>query len=124
LRRHSDEQGLYRDAAFPWCATALYRASHEPPRGAAPAESVGWNRVYKLQVRGLHSPSLECSGGVRQGCLQNRWLVSALNLLAGRPDLVARLLVGTELVHKGICTVKLFKQGAWVYVHIDDVLPC
>ena len=34
------------------------------------------------------------------------------------------LIVSDSLRGKGIYTVKFFKNGKWVYVHVDDRVPC
>lgn len=45
-------------------------------------------------------------------------------MLAARPPLVRNLIVSDKNRDKGIYTIKYSKNGIWVYVHIDDYLPC
>lgn len=58
------------------------------------------------------------------GELGNCWFVAALALIAERKDLLVKILVTKEINSVGVYVVRLFKDGIWKEVIIDDLLPC
>ena len=61
---------------------------------------------------------------IMQGQLGNRWFLNALTPLLNRVDVLARCFVSKRYAAKGLYTLKLFKEGRWRYVHVDDTIPC
>ena len=65
-----------------------------------------------------------CPHDIQQGALGNCWFLSALAVLAERPELLKALYLNTSFNPSGAYLIKLCKDGLWKYIIIDDFLPC
>ena len=122
------EDGLFVDLAFPVDGSSLYKDALRPPLGYLPADVVEWSRVNQLEVRGMNAPvtfgSGEFVGQVKQGALNDCYLLSALATISTKQDLCRALIVSDDQRGRGMYTVKFYKAGKWYYVHVDDRIPC
>ncbi|XP_053616241.1 calpain-D isoform X2 [Plodia interpunctella] len=111
----------YIDESFPACPRSLYYSGDEA--GAA----ARWLRPHQIHVDADHRlpwvvfreprPS-----DISQGVLGNCWLLSALAVLAERSALVRGAVVrGDPAV--GAYQLRLCKDGRWLTVTVDDLLP-
>lgn len=61
---------------------------------------------------------------IKPGALGDRWFLGVLSALAPCPDIVERLLLGTQGFKEGIFQVTCWKNGRSTTVIIDDWVPC
>lgn len=120
--------GSWKDPHF--CGgAALYRDWTNPPKGFPVADQVRWERISSSagRIKGMTKPTLFCagisSGDVIQGMLGNCWFISALSVVATRPKLLRKIFVSSALANRGIYTLKFYKDGRWIFVHVDDLVP-
>ena len=59
-----------------------------------------------------------------QGLLGDCWLLSAIAVVAQRPDRLQRIFAPMEGAPDGCVRVQLFVAGAWQTITTDDRLPC
>ena len=119
--------------------SALYCDWTRPPFGSLPADSVQWGRICDLGVRDMIQPvfaavasaSQPAFGGgehtrrrqLLQGALPNTWVVNAMAAIATKEELLESVFVSRKNWLRGIFTLRFFKSGQYVYVHVDDRIP-
>ena len=62
--------------------------------------------------------------GMVQGYLANSCLVSTANALIDWPRLLQNVFVGTGQEAQGRYCCKLYKNGDWKHIVVDDQVPC
>ena len=89
--------------------------------GSSISRSYVWRRLpnYVVVTDFGFSPNDLLQGGVGD-C----WFLSALAVVAQRHDLIARLFVDTAPARSGCYLLRLFLDGQWRHVVVDDQLPC
>lgn len=134
------------DDSFPPTNQSLYYSERTDPN-SSPFDSLQrlkrtsvnqWLRAEQIKCdsNGLtvHSSSGGGSGwavfrkpmysDISQGILGNCWLLSALAVLAERPELIKKIMITKEICKQGAYQIRLCKDGKWCTVLIDDLLPC
>ena len=123
------------DDAFPPAPSSLYYDPERPPKssgnGCAASGTVQWLRMDQIRCE-PNAQSLKWAvfrrqprfSDISQGILGNCWLLSALAVLAERPQLLRQVLITRELCRAGAYQVRLCKDGKWHTVLVDDLLPC
>ncbi|KAI3379643.1 hypothetical protein SNEBB_009964 [Seison nebaliae] len=94
--------------------------------------SLVWLRPHELSLESLtliyHSWKVFrddlVPSDVEQGILGNCWFLSALAVLAERPDLIRNIMLTSEYNSLGAYQVRLCLDGIWKRIMIDDLLPC
>jgi len=102
------------------------------------AELMHWYRFGRHNGHVLVGPNGFSAKDLCQGRVGDCWFLSALAVVAERPDLIARLFVdcnnGNDIQGTGSCSgdcsasglirVRLFLDGYWKTVIVDNFLPC
>jgi len=91
------------------------------------AERFHWYRFGSHTGHTIVGPTGFSANDLCQGRVGDCWFLSALAVVAERPDLILRLFgygSFTELNDYGICQVNLFLDGYWKTVLVDNFLPC
>ncbi|CAG7733320.1 unnamed protein product, partial [Allacma fusca] len=58
------------------------------------------------------------------GALGDCWFVSSIATVASKPQLVRKLILTQVVDPAGVYILRLFKDGVWKTVIIDDLIPC
>ncbi|VDM98268.1 unnamed protein product [Thelazia callipaeda] len=61
---------------------------------------------------------------IEQGCLGNCWFLSALAVIAERPDILDQIVLTKNYNPWGIYLIRLCINGHWQVVLVDDFFPC
>uniref|UniRef100_A0A7S1XT22 Calmodulin n=1 Tax=Phaeomonas parva TaxID=124430 RepID=A0A7S1XT22_9STRA len=119
------EGSVFSDRAFPAEASSVYASADAPPAGMMPARHVRWLRPEKVLGPGAKLfNELGFFGVLEQGALGDAWFLSALALVAHKPELIRKLFCHTGQEDSGRYCLQFFKGGNWAPVVLDDKLPC
>ncbi|XP_074649686.1 calpain-15-like [Tubulanus polymorphus] len=117
------------DDSFPPAPTSLYFSSNKDTRTTRP--SIKWLRPSNILVHDNSERNLDWKvfrvprpSDINQGTLGNCWFLSALAVLAERPELVENIMVTKEISEEGVYQVRLCRDGQWTTEIVDDLLPC
>ena len=117
------------DAGFPPAPRSLgdldaNRSQHRPSR----VRALRWARAQELGGGAACDWSVFAEGGPRpgdvsQGMLGDCWFLSALAVLAERPEALRRVIFTRDVCKEGAYGVKLCKDGLWQAIVLDDYFP-
>lgn len=87
------------------------------------SKEIRWQRPDEMvfdEYSIFRQPSLS---DVKQRGLGNCWFLAVLAVLAQRPELIERLFVAKEYCSRRVFLIRLYIDGKWTTVVIDDLLP-
>ncbi|GMS79179.1 hypothetical protein PENTCL1PPCAC_1354, partial [Pristionchus entomophagus] len=64
------------------------------------------------------------SSDIEQGALGDCWLLSAMALIAERPDILDKILLTKVYSSLGVYQIRLCVDGRWCVITVDDYFPC
>lgn len=132
------------DAEFPADVNSLYNSAElDDPNELAPGikRVIKWLRPMQINAKAQLFVDGSNSGDAVQGLIGNCWrmlitilyifiyiVVGALSVLGTRQDILDSVFIqvpnAADPSTKGKYVLRLFKEGKWVNVTIDDRLPC
>ena len=87
-------------------------------------ERLHWYRFGLHNGHCIVQPTGFSANDLQQGRVGDCWFLSALAVVAERPDLISSLFPCTTMNEYGMIQVNLFLDGYWKPVVIDNFLPC
>ncbi|KAL0220966.1 hypothetical protein RCL1_000820 [Eukaryota sp. TZLM3-RCL] len=105
---------LYSDSEFPPNSTSIGKVSV--------SSNTSWLRI-NCDLKGEIFKGTPAPDHVKQGVLGNCWFISALAVVATRPELIKQIFV-KDGGKAGLYILKFQKNCEWTYVIVDDFLPC
>eukprot|EP00761_Pharyngomonas_kirbyi_P011973 gb/GECH01011999.1/.p1 GENE.gb/GECH01011999.1/~~gb/GECH01011999.1/.p1 ORF type:complete len:575 (+),score=114.10 gb/GECH01011999.1/:1-1725(+) len=115
---------MFEDTVFPPSSSSLLFSPGRPGKDTGFKDQVaGWRRPSQWSSNSrLFKKGVECSD-VEQGALGDCWLLAACSTVATHPRVLERVFVHSDL-ENGEHTVRLYWNGAWHEVTVDDLIPC
>eukprot|EP01006_Ploeotia_vitrea_P026361 TRINITY_DN59350_c0_g1_i1.p1 TRINITY_DN59350_c0_g1~~TRINITY_DN59350_c0_g1_i1.p1 ORF type:complete len:707 (-),score=100.53 TRINITY_DN59350_c0_g1_i1:107-2227(-) len=117
----------WSDPDFPPESASLYYDANNCP-GFEAARGAQWKRLSDMwpdcelfKGTGGRGKKIGASD-IMQGALGDCWLMSAMSIIATRPDLLQNLIVEAH-PDQAVYEFRFFKEGAWVTVAVDDYVP-
>ena len=99
----------------------LYNPKGAPPAGGKHKKVDGWSRLSQMGT-----PGEKLSDGsllVLRDAINDGWLLSAIGMVQTRPELLSRIHHVPEHT-SGLHALRIFKNGVWETVVVDDMVPC
>ncbi|CAD5117307.1 DgyrCDS6094 [Dimorphilus gyrociliatus] len=119
----------FTDASFYPGAKSLYISGvYSGPQKEDPAKQ--WLRPSRVMKESdqrwtVFQPNkIASASDIIQGYLGNCWFLSALAVVTEYNQLIKNIMISQEFCPEGVYQVRLFIQGKWTTVVIDDLLPC
>lgn len=119
---------MWVDDEFPANDSALYKNPDMKPDYDDKEEKVDivWKRPQQIVTQGEEAVMFKegmTSGDVKQGALDDCWLLGSFLLLGTRPQLLHNLIIEGNSIDDGFAVFRFFKNGRWVTVFVDTLLP-
>ena len=128
LKRWKDKQKQYNDESFPPNRSSLitYWEDESVRDKVQKWKYFVWKRASEFM-----DPDQMCifkdkiePDDVKQGVLGDWYFMSSLSVLAEQPERIIELFESHEVNAYGIYAIRLWKNGEWRTVIIDDFFPC
>ena len=86
-------------------------------------KNIFWQRYRSTEGWSLVSSNGFSPNDIIQGGVGDCWFLSAITVIAERKDLINQIFLNNSLTENGLLKFKLFIDGDWRIVSIDDYLP-
>jgi calpain len=124
----NEENLMWEDPEFPADDASLYIDPVKLPEYAQDTPTVEWRRPQEIwhnaekEERAVMWRDENKLGEVKQGILDDCWLLGAFLAVAVNPSILRNLLV-RDGIEYGYAVFKFFKNGEWQYIKIDTQIP-
>ena len=129
MRMQQSGDGKFDDGEFPVLSSGKVNGKVLYESGNAPSNAVkvdSWGRLASMSGKGGSTAVGFSAPGalmVHRRGLRDLWLLSAIGMVHTRRRLMERLL-GYADESPGMHAVRLFKDGEWRTIVVDDQIPC
>eukprot|EP00002_Diphylleia_rotans_P030029 TRINITY_DN6149_c0_g1_i6.p1 TRINITY_DN6149_c0_g1~~TRINITY_DN6149_c0_g1_i6.p1 ORF type:complete len:1182 (+),score=204.47 TRINITY_DN6149_c0_g1_i6:110-3655(+) len=113
-------EGPWVDPDFTAAPKSLFPDPRYPPPDVPVIR--GWRRISSQHPGAVLFRDNPINTSIIQGGLGDGYFLGALAAVATKPDLLARIFV-SHSVKLGIYHLRFFKDGEWVDVVVDDLIP-
>jgi calpain len=92
------------------------------PTWAENIGSIEWRRPHEISKEARFMDK-DSEFEVKQGIFAESWFLGALSSVTSKQELLQRLIVSSDYFERGFVTFQFFKNGKWVQVTVDTILP-
>lgn len=124
LKNHPGEQ--WTDKEFPANNKQFFKDQTTVPKWGYELKHIEWKRPQELHKDPKfmvedEKKYIDCDA--KQGLIAESWFIGALTMAAGKSEEIQKLIVEKEYFNQGFVSFQFFKNGAWVQVIVDTLLP-
>lgn len=127
MARAPRSDGKFIDNIFPCDISSLcfdpQAKNMDPEFKKAIAQVKSWRRPSEWCKNPTLTKDDASPGDIEQGQLGDCWILSALGVVAVRPQILKHLFVKID-PKRGEYTLRFYREGKWEEVTIDDRIPC
>lgn len=121
-------EGQWVDKEFPANTRQFFKDPTTIPKWGMDLKNIEWKRPHEIHKdpkfmiedeKGSKFIDCDC----KQGLIAQSWFIGALTMTGGRSQEILKLIVEKDYFDRGFVSFQFFKNGKWVQVIVDTLLP-